>query len=304
MSETLDQVVEINIYLQPIQFILSIVLNIITIYILSSYTLRASSCSYYLLAYAVFALMYMIQICPGKFFLAFNITLPVNEARCRLATFTINFPPILTRHMLLLASWDRFCSSSTTDRFRLQRTVNKAKRNILIAIIVTIITMLPTLIIYYANETVQLCLAYTDRIALAFIFVQILYVNVLAPLFMTIFGCLTIYNIRQSARRVRTEQHHQIVNHRTEGQLARMLILQIFVLLITNIPYIIIYSIVTINPSAQTSTMNALRNISVFLVQSQYYISFFLYIISGRIYRQELLKTFKKCQSRNSISFY
>jgi len=38
MSETLDQVVEINIYLQPIQFILSIVLNIITIYILSSYT--------------------------------------------------------------------------------------------------------------------------------------------------------------------------------------------------------------------------------------------------------------------------
>jgi hypothetical protein len=58
MSELLEQVLVANIYLQPLQFSLAIVANIVNIRVLCSRMLRSSSYTYYFLAYAVFSTIY------------------------------------------------------------------------------------------------------------------------------------------------------------------------------------------------------------------------------------------------------
>lgn len=293
MSTLIQQISRANIYLQPIQFVLSISLNIITIYILRSRALRTSPCAHYLLVYAIFAIIYMVQICPKQLLSAYNINIADNQISCKITGFTLNLPATLTRLMLLLASFDRFCSSSNLIRFRSKSTIQNAKRNTIIVTMITTISMSPALIVYYWNETIKVCQTYTDVVALIFVFSQVIITNVVAPLLMIILGCLTIYNIRQNTIRVRAERIIQN-NRRTEGQLARMLLLQIILILITTVPYISIFSLNSLYPLTQTPFIIAIRSITILIVQTQFYISFFLYIISGQIYRQEFIKILKK----------
>ncbi|CAF1515613.1 unnamed protein product, partial [Rotaria sordida] len=76
---------------------------------------------------------------------------------------------------------------------------------------------------------------------------------------------------------------------RTEGQLTRMLIFQIFVHLILVLPFGMTYAMNSFIPSTQTPTVIAIRLVFVIWQQCDYFVSFFLYIFSGYIYRREFL---------------
>jgi hypothetical protein len=154
-------------------------------------------------------------------------------------------------------------------------------------------------IIYQWNETTNTCLQDSNLLISVYIFSQVILYDITAPILMAIFGLLTISNIHQHA--VRTgPQAVPVRGRRTERQLARMLILQISVHLILTLPYGVIYSMVAFNPSAQTPNILALRYIFVAWQQCDYFMSFFLYVVSGSIYRKELLRILKliKCQNR------
>src|SRR5689334_19267346 len=112
MSELLKQVLQANIYLQPIHFFLTIITNIINICILCSGTLRLSPCTYYFLAYAGFSIIYSIFVCPTQFLRGFYIDWANTYVGCKITLYLIFVPPFLARIMLVLASFDRYCSSS------------------------------------------------------------------------------------------------------------------------------------------------------------------------------------------------
>lgn len=300
MSDLLNQVTHAHLYVAPIQLFLTISLNIITIRILSSYILRKSSCSYYLLVYAVIAILYMGEVCPGQFLSIFKKESSNNDISCKILSFTGNLTPILSRWMLVLASFDRFCSSSHSTSLRSQSTTKKAKRNIIIATVVVTITMLPAFFTFYWDKTVLRCQSYSSSIAVFFLFIQMICFTVLTPLIMLILGCLMIYNIKQSANRVQSRSINR-TNRRTEGQLARMLIIQIIFLVITTIPYAAVLSLVSIRPSIQTPFVSAIHSITLIIVQTQFYTTFFLYIVSGQIYRQEFLRIFFKIRRNNLV---
>ncbi len=117
--------------------------------------------------------------------------------------------------------------------------------------------------------------------------------------FSAIFGCLTVYNIRQSAVRTRVERI-AVPGRRTEGQLTRMLILQISFYLILLLPFAFIFCMNSFVPSTFTPTIRSIRDILVLLVQCNCFISFFLYVASRKVYREQLIILLKRIKCWNA----
>jgi len=289
MSKLLEQVLQANIYLQPIQFSLAIITNILNIRILCSRTLRSSPCTYYFLAYAIFSINYSVLICPTQFLRGFYVDWANTQSGCKMHFYFIFVAPVQAKVMLLLASFDRYCSSSQSRQLHSKSTIRTAKISIVIGTILSAIYMSPMLIIYNWDETSKKCLQRSDTLTHMYTFTQVIFYYILAPLLMIIFGFLTILNIRQQSTRAKILTA-SIRRRRTEGQLARMLILQVSVHLILVLPFGITYSMNAFDPSTRTSHILAIRYILVMWQQCDYFVSFFLYVFSGSVYRKELFR--------------
>jgi hypothetical protein len=149
--------------------------------------------------------------------------------------------------------------------------------------------MLPMLIIYSWNESTGKCEQKANLLTIIYVFSQVFIYYILTPLLMFIFGLLTINNIRQQSTRA-IPLMVSMRGRRTEGQLARMLVLQVTVHLILALPFGVTYAINTFKPSTQTTNMKAIRLAFATWQQCDYFVSFFLYIFSGSVYRRELFR--------------
>jgi hypothetical protein len=114
-----------------------------------------------------------------------------------------------------------------------------------------------------------------------------------------ILGLLTINNIRHQSNRAGPLKG-SIRRHRTEGQLTRMLILQVTVHPILVVPFGIIYTINAFEPSTRTPMIKAIRFVFVIWQQCDYFVSFFLYVLSGNIYRQRLVRILRSIIHHNT----
>ncbi|CAF1314074.1 unnamed protein product [Rotaria sp. Silwood1] len=102
------------------------------------------------------------------------------------------------------------------------------------------------------------CLPQSNILIRIYIFSQIFLYYILTSILMFIFDLLTIHNIHQQSTRA-ISVTVSMRGRRTEGQLTRMLILQIIVHLILILPFGITYSMNSFVPSTQTPTVIALR---------------------------------------------
>jgi H+/gluconate symporter-like permease len=122
----------------------------------------------------------------------------------------------------------------------------------------------------------------------------------LPAILMFIFGLLTIANIRQSHRHVAPQNQTQIRKHRLNNQLFKMLFIQVITILLTISPFIIYrlrasliannmksqYQLAQENLFLQTATVVSLISPSI---------SFYLFTLSGTIFRRELLRILSTC---------
>ncbi|CAF2744501.1 unnamed protein product [Rotaria sp. Silwood2] len=300
MSQLLNQVLQVNMYLQPLQFLLSIIANTLNICLLCSCTLRSSPCTHYFMAYAIFSIIYTCLICPLQFLRGFNIYLVNTPIGCRLHLYFVFLPSLLARMMLVLASFDRYCASFQPQRLNSSSTVRKARLLIIIATILCITYMSPLLAIYHRKESSGTCLQDSNLLINIYIFSQILLYYISAPLLMIIFGLLTISNTRRLLTRIGPQLNFGRWR-RTERQLTRMLLLQMSIHLVLTLPFGIIYSMNAFDPSTITSNIMTVRNILVIWQQCDYFVSFFLYIFSGSAYRKQLVHMLKSIKLRNRI---
>jgi hypothetical protein len=207
--------------------------------------------------------------------------------------------PLQANIMLLLASFDRYCSSSQLCQFHSIKNIRRiARKNILIGSLFCIFYMLPMIFIYNWDEKSKKCLSKFHIIINIYIFSQVLIYYILSPLLMIIFGCLTIYNIHQQSNRL-LQLIISIRRRRRESQLARMLFLQVTVHLILVLPFGILYSLNSFIPSTQTPNIIAIRLIFVTLQQCDYFVSFFLYVLSANVYRQQCIRILKSIKCLN-----
>jgi hypothetical protein len=299
MSKLLDQVSVANIYVQPIHFCLSISLNTLSIFIFSSRALRPSACTHYFLAFAVFSIIFTFLMCPTEILSAFNLDWRNTPLGCKIRYHILYVPLILCAMMLVLAAFDRYCASSNSLRLRSMSTVRRARLNIVISTILMCIYMLPVLFIYYWNESTRQCQAHSGIPAITFLISELFLDYFLMPIWMIIFGFLTIYNIRQSAIRAR-RQRIGVAGRRTEGQLARTLILQIGCFLILTLPFGVTFCMNSFVPSTLTPMTLAIRNILLMWLQCFCFVSVFLHVTSVKAYRDQLILLLKRMRCWNA----
>ncbi|CAM2713208.1 unnamed protein product [Rotaria socialis] len=160
--------------------------------------------------------------------------------------------------MLVLASYDRYCSSSHLYRLRSMSKIRKARFIIVTSTIIGIINMLPILAIYHWEETLDICLQYSNLLINIYISSQILLYYISAPILMIIFGLLAICNTRKSI--VRTgSQSTNIRGRRTQKQLTQMLRLQMNIHLVLTVSFSVVYSMTALSPSTKTPNIIAVR---------------------------------------------
>ncbi|CAF3514345.1 unnamed protein product [Rotaria socialis] len=289
MSNSIERVLHSNIYIQPAHFILAIVTNILNIRILSCRKLLSSSCTYYFLTYAIISIVYTCLLCPIQFVRGFSINWISGKITCKTHAYILFVLPLQANIMLMLASFHRYWTSSRVHRLHSTSAVRIGRRNITLGSLFSIVYMSPMLFIYYWDDNSGKCLTKFHILISIYILSQVLIYYILSPSLMILFGILTILNIRQrSSSAIFLVPLMQ--RRRTESQLTRMLIIQIVVHLILVLPFGIIYSINSIIPSTRTPNVIAVRLVFVALQQCDYFASFFLYTLSARVYRQQLMR--------------
>lgn len=290
MNDTIEQVLRSNLYFQPIHFLLAITTNALNILVLSSRIFRSSLCTYYFLIYAMLSIMYTCLICPIQFSRAFSINPIQGKIICKFHAFLLFLIPFQANLMLLFASFDRYYSSSHITHLYSKRTVvQRARRNILLGILFSIIYMFPMIFIYHWNISSQKCRPDSHLWIKIYVSSQILLYYFISPFLMLLFGLLTIDNIHRHSKRF-IPLLISIRRRRTEYQLARMLFLQITIHLILVLPFGIIYCLQSFLPSTQTTLITAIRLAFVTWQQCDYFVCFFLYILSGHVYREEFIR--------------
>jgi hypothetical protein len=259
MSDIIEQVLQTNIYIQPIHFILIIFINILNIRILCCRVLRSSPCTHYFLAYAIFSIIYTCLLCPTQFVRGFSIFWAIHgKIPCKIHFYILFTVPYQANLMLILASFDRYSSSLNLRRFYSKSTVRIPRIVIILGTLCCVLYMLPMLVICNWDADSKKCLPRSNLIISIYIFSQVVMYYILTPLLMIVFGLLTIANIRRQSARARLRI---AINRsrRTEGQLTRMLLLQVGVHLILALPFSITYCMNSFIPSTQTPRMIAIR---------------------------------------------
>ena len=127
MSKLLEHVLLANIYLQPVQFFIAIAVNILNIRVLCSRALRSSPCAHYFLAYAIFSIIYTCLACPTQFLRGFYIDWANEKLGCKLHAYILFVFPVQGNVMLILASFDRYCSSSQSRQLHSKSTIRTAR---------------------------------------------------------------------------------------------------------------------------------------------------------------------------------
>jgi hypothetical protein len=299
MSDIIEQVLRTNIYIQPFNFFLAIIINILNIRVLCSRALRPSPCTHYFLAYAVFSIIYTCLVCPTQFLRGFSINWANSVMGCKMHFYILFLIPFQANLMLILASFDRYCSSSQSCRLHSTSTIRTARMTIIVSTFLCIAYMLPMLFVYNWNKTYNKCQPKATVLINIYVFSQVFLYYILAPLLIFIFGLLTINNIRQQSTRA-VPLTGSIRGRRTERQLTRMLILQVIVHLILILPFGVTYTMNSFEPSTETPTVIAVRLAFVTWQQRDYFVSFFLYIFSGSVYRRELFRILSFTNGQNT----
>lgn len=286
----------------PIIIVLSFVSNSVNILILIRPNLNKHPASLYFLVLAVNNIFYSSCI------LMFNLLadgyqldlVARSVVLCKIISFFLNFCPTTAVFLIVFASIDRFCASSSKVSVRQLSSLKNARRIICLVLIVLFIYYCGTLLIFELIDIgVTICTVSTEILFNTIYFISILVIYVIiAPLSMMIFGLLTIKNIRNTRLGIDRISRYR----RTEGQLSRMLLLQVGTHILLTLPFCCLF-FTLILPVPFRST--AMFVPTLILTKIPFYFSFttafFLYILSGHVYRNELYILFKLSRRQNRI---
>ncbi|CAF0783375.1 unnamed protein product [Adineta steineri] len=294
MSASLAEIsTKITQIILPVIIVAGIVGNSLNIIILNRPNLRNHACSKYFLALASNNLIHSVFIIDYFLSNGFNIDgQMMSNVLCKVLQYVGSVCSFLSPYFIILASIDRFCASSSNAALRRFSNIIIAKYFILVVVSCSLLLYINSLVSYELQNDGYGCTIRSKSIFnQVFLLIQSFLFAAVPPILMLIFGILTIYN----ATRSRVLQKVTRSYRRTEGQLIRMLFLQVVIYILLNTPLCVLYLMLTI-PSSFTPTSEffiALTIAQIFFHLS-YTTPFFLYILSARVYREELIHLISK----------
>ncbi len=311
-NSTNDLITNLNnaaFWINRISPIITIVLgtfgNFFNIIIFTRRPLRTNPCSMYFLAGSIVncAVMY-VALLTRYLATSWNIDpSATNIVWCKVRYFLIYPFLSLALWFIVLASIDRYLSSSHDVRHRQLSTMSIARK--LIIIITVFMFLINMHVLFFARidttgGTPSCTIFPNDYLVFFNIFVPIISC-ILPVILMSIFGILTIFNVRMSRNRV-VPQDNNIQNERlrsNDRQLIIMLLCQVTIITIIVAPWSLInmYSAIGITILEYNLSPNglAIYNFAFNLFRMLYYmtpvIGFYIYTLSAPKFRIEI----KKC---------
>jgi hypothetical protein len=216
---------------------------------------------------------------------------------------------------------DRFFSSSRSAIVRSYSNIRLTGRITLVIIIIISIVYSPVLYCYEANQFNKPAPCFPQNNAcnafdITFYFI---FQATGPPVFMLIFGIGTFIHIRQgrqirqqptSATDIGTRTISSTPTRKTERngrEILSMLTMQVILYLICSMPFFAtkIYSILPLSTNlsdVQISVVNLIVNIAVLFSFVDKIFSFYIYTLSSKYYRQELIKLTSRCWPQRRIA--
>lgn len=257
--------------------------------------LRANSCALYFRALSSNDLLVLwIVVFPQWLQDQFDFTLTGQYAWCcKLSTYFTYTLYTISPYFIVLACFDRLCTSSTHANLRRIATINIAYRLILAVVLILGVFQVYLLVgadiistpygSFCAISSPTINRVLTFSVALVFCFIP--------PMLMMIFCMITLVLLRHQRHRVMPVNQRRI-RHR-DRQLLKMLFIYVTCNIICIVPFTVAYFIqiyIDNNPSPLTNTLVGIFTI---LVNVAYATSFYIYTLGTPFYRDELVALVK-----------
>jgi hypothetical protein len=306
---------QINRYFTIFNLLFGIVGNILNIVVLSQRSLRTNPCSWIFLVSSIFSLTAIICGLTTRVLDGWGADFTAtNNLLCKMRAFFVFSSKTSVMWLIVLATIDRWLLSSINANLRKKSTLKNAQiYTILIAVCSTV--LYSQLFYCYQAQIVTAPLRcycvtvwcrYVTDLTLALI------TNLFPLTLMILFGCMTIWNVRENrnymmqfvtaigiiSEKKRTSTIRIIRPpyglKKTDTQLLTMLIVQITVLTLCVMPHAIHRLYLTFTTANEKSLLQEAVEKFVFdlVVQLCYTgdgMTFYIYTLSGHIFRQELL---------------
>jgi uncharacterized membrane protein YidH (DUF202 family) len=275
----------------PFIIVLGVVGNSVNIVVLTRSALYNHACSRYFLALASNNLFLSSAFLVNRLLITgyqLDVT-KISVLSCKLVQYVTGVSVVISPYLIVLASMDRYCASSTSTQRRKFSNV-RVTRWALVSIVVLVA-------LYYINYLVLIDLRKDDSLGCAIrgdtIYKQVYPITqcfvfaVIPPCLMGFFSGMTICNIKHVCLLPRVAARYR----RTENQLVRMLLLQVGTYIVLTLPLSIAYLILVLPNSTKVTPK---FKFAYLICQLVYYFScvtaFILYFLSADIYRKECIR--------------
>ena len=292
--------------------VLGIIGHVLNLIILSRRSLRSNPCSLYFLSATCVNIFVVIVILPFRILVGTLTIDPTvyNDPLCKIQVCVFSIIRALGLWFIALACIDRFCCSSSNTKLRSFSSRRVAQRSIGCCSILTCIVYIHYLIYYEISfvpdrfgRLSPTCAARRGFYRTFAPLWNMVWYALLPSMIMFIFGLLTIWNIRQSHRHVASHNEPNSIQMRRNGinnQLVKMLLVQVITILVTIAPFFVyrVRASFLPNPTRseyQLAQENLFLQVATVVSLISPSISFYLFTLSGTIFRRELLRLLSNC---------
>ncbi|UJR06857.1 hypothetical protein I4U23_011146 [Adineta vaga] len=224
---------------------------------------------------------------------------------CKARNYLLSMSAMMYHWLMVGACFDRYIH--TLINGNLQRFVSFYMTIRIIGIIVIIWLILPFYQIPWTDVQMNLCVFSIPIVGIYHSFFTIICGGLLPPLFMFIFTLLIRHNLylknlrirhHQNPIQQRNEQHQNNVLHSRDQQALIMLFIQIFIYIISNLPWTIglVYTALTrymIKSSYHLIIETFLKFLTEYIWYMYPVLSFYMYTLVSRTFRRELKRIIK-----------
>jgi hypothetical protein len=304
---------QLTLYCGIFIIIFGVVGNITNTLVLSQKPLRSNACAWLLL---VSSIAYFISILSGitsRVLSTWNADISsTDQVLCKTRIFIFFSSLTAAFWLIMLATVDRWLSSSTNANRRQRSTLKNAQRGMILVIILSALIESQQIFCYEANltNTPLKCYSKTEMCGIASDICFALITILLPLLLMFMFGLMIISNVRQTQARLQPmgttidghTGHHtttastgrQNQQRKTDRQLLIMLSFQVLVMLICTVPFALskLYTTITRNTpksALQNTIENFIFNLFLLFVNLASGMPFYIYTLSGgKVFRKAL----------------
>ncbi|CAF1577211.1 unnamed protein product [Adineta ricciae] len=288
--------------------------NILNVFILTRQSLRTNSCAFYFLSSTLANILCLWTGLLTRLLSGYNLDPTAwSTVVCQIRFYITYMSLSLSACFLVYASVDRWASSSTNPNVRSFSRIHNARYMVIYTTLFACVFYGQTFYCYVAVPNQfpvncycpnQVCRTYNDVLFL------ILF-SMIPPMFMLSFGYMTIKNVQKIRQQVRplsaslqaSRQRHRLLKKK-DHQMIMMLLVQVFffVILVTPSGISKAYSTLTFNQlkdSLELTKENFFFQISVLILYINCCSAFYLYTLTGKIFRQEVKRLLVNVQRSN-----